>query len=308
MSAVKKIIWTICIALLAAACAVMCKNIFSCRIPIHNRGIDAVTKAGDLRVLFIGSSTFRSNLDIDLLDEAFDDRAYILAYGGNQYIACDIQYDELKERSDHTTDLLVLEFDPLLLTEEVKLSDSRVIWDLSWNGKKRLWEKMADSGNADFDLFFEYFVSAGMDDLITYPVTEPFYATRYNKGAKTGETPSSGKAYLENEPFDISEVKPVSAQEEALFDLIAKCETDRQNYVLLESPHYHRLQEDPVYVKYHAQFEALLKEKNVPCIFAEDVNFDDHEAAYYEDMGHMSSEGRRVYTQELIPLLMNRQR
>ncbi len=303
MSAVKKIILTICIALLAAAAAVVCKNVFSCRIPIHNRGIDAVTKAGDLRVLFIGSSTFRSNLDIDLLDEAFDDKAYILAYGGNQYVACDIQYDELKNRGAGPVDLLVLEFDPLLLTEEVKLSDSRVIWDLSWDGKKRLWEKMADSGNADFPLFFEYFVSAGMDDLITYPVTEPFYATRYNKGAKTGVTPSSGMEYLESEPFDISDVQIVDAQKEALLDLIAKCEADHQNYVLLESPHYHRLQDDPVYVKYHEQFAAILKEKNVPCIFAEDTDFNNADAAFFEDMGHMSTEGRRVYTQELIPLL-----
>ena len=306
MSAVKKIILTICIALLAAAAAVMCKNVFSCRIPIHNRGIDAVTKAGDLCVLFIGSSTFRSNLDIDLLDAAFDDKAYILAYGGNQYVACDIQYDELKNRGNGNVDLLVLEFDPLLLTEEVKLSDSRVIWDLSWDGKQKLWKKMADGGDANFPLFFEYFVSAGMDDLITYPVTEPFYATRYNKGAKTGVTPSSGKDYLEREPFDISDAQIVDAQKEALFDLIEKCEADHQNYVLLESPHYYRLQEDPVYVRYHAQFEEVLKEKNVPCIFAEDTDFNNADAAFYEDMGHMSSEGRRVYTQELIPLLTGR--
>ena len=46
-------------------------------------------------------------------------------------------------------------------------------------------------------MMYEYFVTSGMDDLLTYPVTERFYSTRYYKGAKTDDTPSSGKEFLE---------------------------------------------------------------------------------------------------------------
>ena len=98
----------------------------------------ALLDAGDLDVLFLGSSTFRSNLDITQIDEAFDGKTFILAYGGNQYVAENIQYDEIQNRGHHRYDLLVIELNPMLLTEEVKLSDSRVIWDLSWDGKRRL--------------------------------------------------------------------------------------------------------------------------------------------------------------------------
>ncbi|MBO4904510.1 MAG: hypothetical protein J5367_04745 [Lachnospiraceae bacterium] len=295
----KKMIITILIAFIVCLAAVGFKNYCSCMIPIHNRGIEGLLSQGDQEILFLGSSTFRSNLDIDMLDENFDDSAYILAYGGNQYIACSIQYDEIKRRGGHT-DILVIELDPLLLTEEVKLSDSRVIWDLSWEGKKRLWQRMSESSDADLPLFFEYFVTAGMDDLITYPVTEPFYATRYKKGAKTGETPSGGAQFLENEQFDISTLKPVKAQEEALLSLIRKCRADNVPYILLECPHYHRLQEDPVYQENLTYITELVKNEDAQCIFAADTGFDTHNPEYFEDMSHMSAEGRRVYTKALI--------
>ena len=132
----KKILITLSAALIIICAAVAFKNVYSCEIPIGNRGIRAAIMEGDLDILLIGSSTFRSNLDIHELDKAFDNRAYIISYGGNQYAATDIQYDEIKKRSDNDHKLMVFELDPLMLTEEVKLSDSRVIWDLSFEGKK----------------------------------------------------------------------------------------------------------------------------------------------------------------------------
>lgn len=299
----KKIIWTICISLVIVFAVIAAKNVFSCEVPIHNRGIRAVLDAGDLDVLFLGSSTFRSNLDIAQIDAAYGGKTFILAYGGNQYVAENIQYDELKDRGGHNYDLLVIELNPMLLTEEVKLSDSRVIWDLTWDGKRRLWKNMADGGNVTFPMFFEYFVTAGMDDLLTYPVTEPFYATRYYKGAKTDETASGGRDFLEGENFDISQIAPVPAQVEALYALIDKCVRDGQKYVVLESPHYYRLQEDPAYVRVRDEICEELTKKQAPLILASDVDFDDHEAAYFEDMSHMSAEGRRAYAKLLLPLL-----
>ncbi len=297
----RKIVITITCSLLLALAVIAAKNAFSCRIPIHNRGIAAAKANGDTGALFLGSSTFRSNLSIGELDNALEKGSYILAYGGNHYVAAGIQYDELKERGVKT-DLLVIELDPLLITEEVKLSDSRVIWDLSWEGKKRLWQSMRET-NPSFTLAWEYFVTSGLDDLLTYPLTEPFYATRYNKGAKTDATASPGKDALDSVKFDISEVQWVDAQENALFSLIGKCERDQQAYVLLESPHYYRLQDDPVYQKYREELIKKLDDKKIPYILATDVDFDNHEAAYFEDMGHMSEEGRTAYTKALLPLL-----
>ena len=299
----KKIIYTILIAAVLALAAIACKNVFSCYIPVGGRGIANLEEQGDLEVLFVGSSTFRANFDIDLLDESFDDSAYILAYGGNQYVACDIQYDEIKRRGGHKYDLLVLELDPLLLCEEVKLSDSRVIWDLSWDGKKRLWKSMKEGSDVGFPLFYEYFVTSGMDDLITYPLTEPFYATRYKKGAKTDVAASPGAEALENEKFDISSIAPVKAQEDALVSLIRKCKEDGQPFVLLECPHYKRLQDDPVYRKNLEYLISLVDSEGADMITAESVGFDNGNSEYYEDMSHMSAEGRTVYTKLLIPKL-----
>lgn len=299
----KKIIISLLSAFIIIVAAVAIKNVYSCDIPIGNRGIRAAIKEGDLDILFIGSSTFRSNLDIHELDDAFDDRAYIISYGGNQYAAADIQYDEIKSRSDNDCRLMVFELDPLMLTEEVKLSDSRVIWDLTFNGKLALWNKLKKAGNADFSVMYEYFVTSGMDDLITYPITERFYSTRYYKGAKTDDTKSSGKDYLESEAFDISDSVLIEAQADAVREIIEKCKRDGQDFIFLESPHYYRLEDDPVYKEYHKYFTDLMNEYEVDCIYAHDVEFDNHNPDYFEDMSHMSGEGRREYTKELIKYL-----
>ena len=293
-------------ALFVIVAAVAFKNIYSCEIPIGNRGIRAAINEGDLDLLFIGSSTFRSNLDILELDEACSDRAFIISYGGNQYAATSIQYDEIKKRSSNSYRLMVFELDPLMLTEEVKLSDSRVIWDLSFDGKKALWGKLKNEGNADLSVMYEYFVTSGMDDLLTYPVTERFYSTRYYKGAKTDDPVSPGKDLLENEQFDISDSVLINAQADAVREIIEKCRRDGQDFIFLECPHYHRLENDPVYKEYHEYFTEMMDGYGVECIYADDVAFDDHEPAYFEDMSHMTGEGRRVYTEKLIEVLKSR--
>lgn len=296
----RKIILTTLIAMVLTFLAVFAKNVYSCRIPIHNRGISALISSGDLDILFIGSSTFRANIDPEILDEKYDGRDFILAYGGNQLVATDIQYDEIKMRNPNKTDLIVLELDPLMLTEEIKLSDSRVIWDLSWDGKLRLWNEMAEGSEVTFPLAFEYFITSGMDDLVTYPITEPFYATRYYKGAKTDMTPSSGIDYLENEEFDISDSKLIAAQEAALRSIIDKCKKDSANYVFVESPHYYRLFNDETYKEYRSYILDILDECGCPYILADDVEFDIYNADYFEDMSHMSYLGRKEYTKLLL--------
>lgn len=306
----KKAVISLSCAIAVIVLAVVFKNTYSCRIPIGNRGINNAVSNGPLNALFVGSSSFRSNLDIDILDEKYDGRSYILSYGGNQYVACDIQYDELKERSavsgqDSPSQLMIFEMDPLMLTEKVKLSDSRVIWDLSWDGKRRLWKKMCESGSTDtgFKVWYEYYVTSGMDDLVTYPVTEPFYSTRYYKGAKTGEVSSPGKEYLDNEKFDVSESEIVAAQEEAVVEVINKCRRDNQEFVFLETPHYIRLANDETYLKYKKHFLELLKEEGVRCITCEDTGFDNSNPDYFEDMGHMTNLGRAEYTRMLTEVL-----
>ncbi len=299
----KKIILTLLTAALIICAVVAFKNVYSNRIPIGNRGIRAAVNEGDLNILLIGSSTFRSNLDIHKLDEVYDNKAYIISYGGNQYTATSIQYDEIRERLKGNCDLMLFELDPLMLTEEIKMSDSRVIWDLSFKGKKALWDKLKKSGNADLSMMVEYYVTSGMDDLITYPVTERFYGSRYYKGAKTDETPSSGADFLENEQFDISDSTLVKDQEESVREIIEKCNRDGQAFIFLECPHYYRLSQDPVYLKYHEYFVDLLDSYDVEYILAGDIDFDNKEPGYFEDMNHMSAEGRREYTKKLTEYL-----
>lgn len=302
----KKVLITLAVAFIIITSAILFKNDYSCEMPIKNRGIRDAINTGDLDVLFIGSSTFRANVDMPMMDEAYDGRVYDISYGGNQLVATVIQYDEIRRRSPHDYGLIVFELGPMMLTQDVALSDSRVIWDLSLEGKTDLWLSMYNSGNTDFSMFYEYFVTSGMDDLITFPITEPFYSTRYYKGAKTDETASPGKEWLENEEFDLSYKFYVDEQAEAVENIIKECKKDGQDFIFVESPCYYRLEEDPVFQEYREEFISILDENGADYILASDVSFDNHDPALFEDMNHMSAEGRRVYTAELIKALKNR--
>ncbi len=302
----KKALAVLIAALIFITAAVVCKNVYSCEIPIKNRGIRDAVNSGDLEVLFLGSSTFRANIDMNMMDEAYDNAVYDVSYGGNHMVAASIQYDEIKKRSVSDHDLIAFEMGPLILTQEVALSDSRVIWDLSWEGKKELYESMKDAGSMTLGSTYEYFVTSGMDDLLTYFVTEPFYSTRYYKGAKTDAASSPGKEVLENEKFDISEDEIVKAQADAVRDIVRKCKRDGQDLIFIESPCYHRLSEDEKYRKCLQEFKDILDEEGADYILASDVDFDDHDPDLFEDMNHMSDKGRKEYTGSLLRILKER--
>ena len=299
----KKIMITLLAAFVIICAAVAFKNAYSCEMPVKNRGIRDAIRTGDLDVVFLGSSTFRANVDMPMMDQAYDGRVYDISYGGNQLVATVIQYEEIRKRSPYHYGLFVFELGPMMLTQDVSLSDSRVIWDLSWEGKKALWKSMKESGNTDRSMMYEYFITSGMDDLLTFAVTEPFYSTRYYKGAKTDETASPGKDVLEAEEFDISGKEFVKAQTDAVYDIIKACKRDGQDYVFLESPCYHRLQEDAKFKECRKRYIEILEENDAPYILADDVDFDSSCADLFEDMNHMSAKGRREYTKELIKVL-----
>jgi hypothetical protein len=109
---------------------------------------------------------------------------------------------------------------------------------------------------------------------LTFPVTEPFYSTRYYKGAKTDETGSPGLEKLESVQFDISDAELVDAQAQAVRDIIAKCRRDGQRFLFLESPCYHRLQEDEQFKLYRKMYIDILDSEDAPYILADDVDFD----------------------------------
>ena len=299
----KKIIITLAAALAVIAGVTAFKNIYSCELPIKNRGIKNALQADGLEVLFLGSSAFRSDIDMGMMDEAYDGKAYDIAYGGNQLVAAAVQYDEISRRAETAPKLMVFELGPMMLTQDVALSDSRVIWDLSFEGKKELWERMYEAEDMDFSDAHQYFMTSGMDDLITFPVTEPFYATRYYKGAKTEIGASPGEEYLESEEFDISGETLEKAQAKAVRDIVSECKRDGQEFIFVETPRYHRLSEDPTFVRYREEFVKILDECGAPYILASDMNIDTHDPVLFEDMNHMSEAGRKAYTAELVKAL-----
>jgi hypothetical protein len=98
-------------------------------------------------------------------------------------------------------------------------------------------------------------------------------------------------------------MKNMNCFSQTLIEIIEKCRRDGQDFIFLECPHYYRLSEDPVYKEYHRYFTDLMVKYNVDYILAGDIDFDDHNPDYFEDMSHMSGMGRKIYTEELVKYL-----
>ncbi len=295
----KKIIITLLISLVIAAGVTGFKNVYSCKLPCEGRGIQSCIEAGDLDVLFLGSSTFRCNIDMKEMDAFCDGKAYDVCYAGNQPVAMQLEYPELKNGGS-SAKLIVLDMNPMILYQPVKISDTRVIWDLSWKSKLKLCEKMKESGETDLSTFYEFFVTAGMDDLVTYPLTNRFYGTRYYKGAKTDNTEGTEREVLYSEKYDLSKEKVNDTQTDSIKNLIEECRNDGQEIVFLETPHYERLENDPAYIAFLDTFRELLDEEDTHYILASDIDFDNTDAYFYEDLTHMSATGRKAYTDALL--------
>ena len=63
-------------------------------------------------------------------------------------------------------------------------------------------------------------------------------------------------------------------------------------------PKYYTLAETDYYIRLRSELESIVSD----CKYAkaEEVVFDNENPAYYQDLFHLSAEGRRTYTKNLI--------
>ena len=66
----------------------------------------------------------------------------------------------------------------------------------------------------------------------------------------------------------------------------------------VEVPKYYTLAETDYYIRLRSELESIVSD----CKYAkaEEVVFDNENPAYYQDLFHLSAEGRRTYTKTLV--------
>lgn len=298
-----KTITTIFLAFITVLLVVLCKNVFSCKIPGASVGVSAISQVKDIDTLFVGASSFRKGINMHTIDEELGSNSYMLTYNGNQPMNMDV---EIKELFDNGTNIkkLVVEFDPGMIDAHADLSDKRLLWDIGLNSKLYIWQLLSQRDDADFFMCFDYWVSSNIDYMFTYPISKPVISRRYYKGGNTGDDDVAGLSASELDALPVKEAPGFSSlQNQAILDIVRLCSENDTELIFLESPNYKKMYDDENYARKSADLKSFLEALDVPVITKEDLNFDYTNPAYYSDLSHMSTEGMNIYTKEIVEIL-----
>ncbi len=302
----KRILTAIGSALLAALLLIILKNEYARLLPVSTYGMQAAIAQEETENLFIGSSMFRQGLSIDVLEEELPGNSYILSYNGNQpaLMAMELQYmleEGLKIQN------LYIDLYPYTAAADPWISDTKILLDTDLDFKLRAWRLMAESGEASFSDFFEFFVTANNEQLLTYPVNNRLVSSQFRNGGTLLSQEGSTKEELDALGTLGGRAGLNEAQVQGYREIAALAEQYDLNLYFLETPKYERMYQDE---DYRELYELCLQEVrelerswngsgSFAVICAEELNFDTSDAANYQDLIHLSAEGRKEYTRLL---------
>lgn len=299
----KKTVLTIIISFLIFLSVVVLKNCCSYLLPNNAFGIRYITAQDSVNNLFIGSSSFRKGIDMMALEKNLDPNTYMLTYNGNQPMNV---YVELKQILEAGTKIntIVYELEPGMVDRGADLSDKRLLWDIDMKSKKEIWNYLSERDDADFFMFFDYYVSSNMDYMLTYPISYPLIAKRYYKGGNNGEDYSAAKSKEELDMLPISEDPGIDAlQKDSIVKIIDLCNDNGIDLIFLEPPKYIRMYEDKNFADKLSELTQFLKSVDAKTVLADDLGFDYSNPDFYSDLSHMSGEGMSEFTNCVIEVL-----
>ena len=87
-------------------------------------------------------------------------------------------------------------------------------------------------------------------------------------------------------------------QGDALKEIVRICEEENIELYFVEVPKYDTLDQAEYYVRMRNELEYVVAERTI--IRASALSFDNRNPSYYQDLLHLSGEGRRTYTKLLL--------
>lgn len=299
----KKTIITIITAFLIVLAVVMAKNCYSYKIKNNAMGIRNITSRGSVDYLFIGASSFRKGIDTHLLENEFSNDAYVVTYNGNEPMNIETEISQIY-KSGTSVKTLVVEFDPSMIERGADLSDKRLLWDIDFESKVKMWKLLSKREDADFFMFYDYWVASNIDYMFTYPISFPLISKRYYKGGNNGQDALEGKTALELSEMPIKEDPGFNELEKAsLMNIISMCKENNTRLLFIECPKYISMYSDANYREKDSILRSFFDEQNAEYYTKEDLDFDYKEPSNYSDLTHMSITGLHNYTEALITLL-----
>lgn len=296
----KKILKMMITVFAVAAIAIVLKNQFGSVFAGNTYGMPTAMKQGHIEHLFIGSSMFRQGLDIDVLEENLDGNVFILSYNGNQpvFMAKELQY-----MLEHglTIKNLYIDFYAYTLTAIPWISDTKIFLDTDLAFKIDAWTTMAKYNDVTLNDFYEMFVTTNNEQILMYPINNTIVSSQFQNGGSLMTPAGQTAEYLNT--LDLGVRDGLSeAQLEGYYRIIELANEYEIHLCFIETPKYEKLLKDTRKGSYMELLHEMItwaNEKNVSYILAESFDFDHSNGAYFQDLIHLSAEGRRTYCEML---------
>lgn len=298
---------------MAAFLLVVLKNEYARLLPVSTYGMQAAIERGETENLFIGSSMFRQGLSIDVLEEELPGSSYILSYNGNQPALMAMELAYMLEEGLEVKNLYI-DLYPYTAAADPWISDTKILLDTDLDFKIQAWRLMAENSGASFSDFFEFFVTANNEQLLTYPINNALVSSQFRNGGTLLQQEGSTREELYALGMLGSRNGLHEAQMEGYGKIAALAEEYGLNLYFLETPKYERMYADPDYMELYQlcleEVQRLKAEWNGSGSFevlcAEDLDFDSSDAGNFQDLIHLSSAGRTEYTRLLCGALKSR--
>lgn len=280
------------------------KNSIAYKFPSKRAGMQAAISEKSIDNLFIGSSLFRQGVDIQTLEAELSGNSFVLSYNGNQPVQMS---EELKMLLRNEVEISHVYMDLYVYSSSLRpaISDTRLIWDMDMQGKNVLFSDMVTYSEAGFREFFDFYVTSNNEYMIFYPVFQIVMNQEYYKGGNIRETFGSTKKSLDNlgTPGDREGIHDI--QRKALEEMVELCEKEGISLSFVEIPKYYTLEQAKYYMRLREELMECIGDAS--CYSTEDVEFDNTNPVYYQDLFHLSGEGRREYTMQLIKVIQEKE-
>ena len=295
------------------------KNEYARLLPVSSYGMQAAIKKKSIDHLFIGSSMFRQGLSIDVLEEELEGNVFILSYNGNQpaFMAMELEY--MLEEGLQVENLYV-DLYPYTAAAAPWISDTKILLDTDFDFKWKAWGLMKAYNDTKLLDFYEFFVTANNEQILTYPIHNRLVSAQFRNGGNILTPEGQTKEHLYSLGMLGGREGLQEAQVEGYEKLLRLAREHGIRVFLIETPKYERMYRDADYRElYEACTETIReladdlgmsagedsKEASEASagyggmILAEDTGFDFGDPACFQDLIHLSAEGRTRYTKLL---------
>lgn len=287
------------------------KNQYACNLlKDATYGMPALINKGKVENLYIGSSMFRQGLDIKTLNDDVEDDNYILAYNGNQPFS---EYYQLKYLLDHNVQIQNLYIDMYVYSawEDPEISDEKIFMEVDLAEKCNLWNMIREYTESPFESWWRIFVNGNNELLITWPLMSPILNSQFENGGTLKETAAASYEVLSETSVILLDGSINPIQQEYMYKLIELANENEINVVFIETPKFETVTLNDTYINAMQEYINILEARQVSYVLSGTLaehtiadplaiyEFDCSNADYYMDTIHLSSSGRRTFSEEI---------